>query len=73
MLDGKYYSHDLMLEKALNFIDENAQKPFSFIFQQADLDIMGDDGVEGNFENKEAEMVINRSKIIWLIWIKVWA
>ena len=27
MLDGKYYSHDLMLEKALNFIDENAQKP----------------------------------------------
>ncbi len=28
MLDGKYYSHDLMLEKALNFIDENAQKPF---------------------------------------------
>ena len=46
MLDGKYYSHDLMLEKALNFIDENAQKPFFLYFSptipHADLDIMGE-------------------------------
>lgn len=34
MLDGKYYSHDLMLEKALNFIDENAQKPFFLYFHR---------------------------------------
>lgn len=44
MLDGKYYSHDLMLEKALDFIGENAQRPFFLYFSptipHADLDIM---------------------------------
>lgn len=88
MLDGKYYSHDLMLEKALNFIDENAQKPFFLYFSptipHADLDIMGEamTEYEGEFCEtplEEAETVINRSKLRvrrmrrWLlIWIKVW-
>ena len=39
MLDGKYYSHDLMLEKALNFIDENAQKPFFLYFATNDVHV----------------------------------
>lgn len=88
MLDGKYYSHDLMLEKALNFIDENAQKPFFLYFSptipHADLDIMGEvmTEYEGEFCEtplEEAKTVINRSKLRvrhmrrWLlIWIKVW-
>ena len=43
ILDGKQYSHDLMVEKALNFIRENEKNPFFLYFSptipHADLDI----------------------------------
>lgn len=32
-LDKKVYSHDLIMEKACKFIEENADAPFSFIFR----------------------------------------
>ena len=64
MLDGKYYSHDLMLEKALNFIDENAQKPFFLYFSptipHADLDIMGE--VMTEYEGEFCETPFGGSK-----------
>lgn len=44
ILDGKYYSHDLMLEKVLSFINRNKKEPFFLYFSptipHADLDIM---------------------------------
>ena len=62
--DGKYYSHDLMLEKALNFIDENAQKPFFLYFSptipHADLDIMGE--VMTEYEGEFCETPFGGSK-----------
>ena len=88
MLDGKYYSHDLMLEKALNFIDENAQKPFFLYFSptipHADLDIMGEamTEYEGEFCEtpfggsrdgyKSQQIRVRRMRRWLLIWIKVW-
>lgn len=55
MLNGKFYSHDLMLEKALNFIDKNKTTPFFLYFSptlpHADLDIMDEEmkKYEGEF------------------------
>ncbi len=44
ILNGKFYSHDLMLNKALDFIDKNDKKPFFLYFSptipHADLNIM---------------------------------
>lgn len=52
-LDGKVYSHDLIMDKALDFIDNNSEKPF-FIYltptiPHADMKIP--DGELGEYEN----------------------
>lgn len=55
MLNGKAYSHDLIVEKALAFIDQHADEPFFLYFSptlpHADLDAVREamDEYEGDF------------------------
>lgn len=64
MLDGKYYLYDLMLEKVLNFIDENVQKFFFFYFLliifYVDFDIMGEVMME--YEGEFCEIFFGGSR-----------
>lgn len=57
-LDGKVYSHDLIVEKALNFIDKNSDKPF-FLYMtptipHAELIVPNNEymGYESKFDEK---------------------
>ena len=54
LLDGKQYSHAMIIEKGLKFIDQNSDKPFFAYFAvtppHADLDIPDISNYENKFE-----------------------
>lgn len=65
LLDGKTYSHDLMMDKALTFIRNNAEKPF-FLFLTPTIphaDIIVPEGERGEYENAFVEIPhVNNNK-----------
>lgn len=63
-LDGKTYSHDLIMEKALAYVEKNADKPF-FLYLAPTIphaDIIVPDGERGEYEDAFCETPhINRN------------
>lgn len=64
-LDGKTYSHDLIMDKALAYIEKNADKPF-FLYLSPTIphaDIIVPEGERGEYENAFYETpYINQNK-----------
>ncbi len=65
VLDKKVYSHDLIMEKALKFIDENSDRPF-FLYLTPTIphaDIILPEGQLGEYDGMfEEKPYVNRSK-----------